>query len=559
MSTNSLLFDGVDEHVVVGDVSALQFERTAAFSLSCWFKALDDGAAAALIAKQESAAPFRGYNLILLSDGRIRWQLSNDNTPVNRITAITIQKFADATWHHVAATYDGSSTLVGLSIYVDGALRGIQTDTDALSATILTTAPFQIGARNGTNLLFNGLVDEAAVYDKELTSGEVTTIYNSGDPPDLTSVGPTGNLVGLWEMGESATFPTIPDVSTNSNDGTMTNMESGDIVTDIPSTTVFAASANSLLFGGVDEFVTVGDVAALQFERTDAFSLSCWFRSPGVTGTDTLVAKQESSVNFRGYLLSLNSSGGISVRLRNTITTNELAVDTTTTGFDDDDWHHVVVAYDGGSAASGVTVYVDGIPRTLSTVTDTLSATISNSIPFQIGATNAAIDFMEGNLDWVGVYDKELTEVEAVALYGGRKAPDLRRVGSATNLVGFWRMGDGATFPTIVDESASGNDGTMTNMESGDIVTDAHPLSPVLPAAATDLDPVADPQDELLVDKLAFNAGGGTEFFKMRALADPGPGYEVWVVQDEPDFTGTGASGPIQAGTAVVATSWTVL
>ena len=33
-------------------------------------------------------------------------------------------------------------------------------------------------------------------------------------------------------------------------------------------------------------------------------------------------------------------------------------------------------------------------------------------------------------------------------------------------------MGDDDTFPTLTDNSASGNDGTMTNMESGDIVDD---------------------------------------------------------------------------------------
>ena len=31
-----------------------------------------------------------------------------------------------------------------------------------------------------------------------------------------------------------ATYPTIPDESTNSNSGTMTNMTEGDIVADVP-------------------------------------------------------------------------------------------------------------------------------------------------------------------------------------------------------------------------------------------------------------------------------------------------------------------------------------
>jgi hypothetical protein len=42
-------------------------------------------------------------------------------------------------------------------------------------------------------------------------------------------------------------------------------------------------------------------------------------------------------------------------------------------------------------------------------------------------------------------------------------------------LLGYWRNGDPTgtgAFPTIVDQSSNSNDGTMTNMASGDIVTD---------------------------------------------------------------------------------------
>lgn len=50
--------------------------------------------------------------------------------------------------------------------------------------------------------------------------------------------------------------------------------------------------------------------------------------------------------------------------------------------------------------------------------------------------------------------------------------------------------------------------------------------------------------------------GGPTLNFKMRALQDPGPGYETWVVTGSPDFAGTSAGGPIQPGSAVIADQW---
>jgi hypothetical protein len=71
------------------------------------------------------------------------------------------------------------------------------------------------------------------IYDKQLSSTEVATIHNSHCPPDLTQVGPTGDLIGYWLAGEHkgdtnlASFATsgtnVPDASGGGNAGTMTN------------------------------------------------------------------------------------------------------------------------------------------------------------------------------------------------------------------------------------------------------------------------------------------------------------------------------------------------
>ena len=44
--------------------------------------------------------------------------------------------------------------------------------------------------------------------------------------------------------------------------------------------------------------------------------------------------------------------------------------------------------------------------------------------------------------------------------------------------------------------------------------------------------------------------------YKMRALANPGPGYVIWTVTGSPDFTGTYAPSAIQPGTAVLTGTW---
>jgi len=76
------------------------------------------------------------------------------------------------------------------------------------------------------------LLDEFSVFDSALSSSDITAIYNSGTPTDLTSLSP----VGWWRMGdgtESASGTTIYDMSANSNNGTLENGPT--YSTDVPS------------------------------------------------------------------------------------------------------------------------------------------------------------------------------------------------------------------------------------------------------------------------------------------------------------------------------------
>ena len=84
---------------------------------------------------------------------------------------------------------------------------------------------FQISCRNGTADRYAGNIDEVAIFNSELSAANAATIYNSGLPASLSSFSP----LGWWRMGEGDTYPTLTDSGSGSNDGTMTNMLSGDI------------------------------------------------------------------------------------------------------------------------------------------------------------------------------------------------------------------------------------------------------------------------------------------------------------------------------------------
>ena len=93
------------------------------------------------------------------------------------------------------------------------------------------TADFEIGARsNGSARFFDGLIDELSVFNTELSQSDVTAIYNSGTPNDISALNP----LSWWRMGDGDTFPTLTDNGSGGNNGTMTNMTAGSITNDVP-------------------------------------------------------------------------------------------------------------------------------------------------------------------------------------------------------------------------------------------------------------------------------------------------------------------------------------
>jgi hypothetical protein len=74
-------------------------------------------------------------------------------------------------WHLVTATFDGATAI----LYVDNAIVG----SDTFTAPGTTNYPLYIGRYyGGTGYGWNGGIDEVRLYNRALTSAEVTAIFN---------------------------------------------------------------------------------------------------------------------------------------------------------------------------------------------------------------------------------------------------------------------------------------------------------------------------------------------------------------------------------------------
>lgn len=128
------------------------------------------------------------------------------------------------TWIHGVISVDTNGTS---AMYINGSSSATATGVTQVTSV---SNPV-IGSFNGTSNFLNGLVDEFAIFSSALSASDVTSIYNSGVPADLTSYSP----VGWWRMGDndSGSGTTITDQGSGGNDGTLTNGPT--FSTDVPS------------------------------------------------------------------------------------------------------------------------------------------------------------------------------------------------------------------------------------------------------------------------------------------------------------------------------------
>ena len=458
-NTKSIEFDGVDDVVNCGNDSSLAFASDV--SISVWVNTTQT-TSGAMVGKAY-------YRLEFLADGRVSWAVYRTSS-AGRF-AYSTTAINDGNWHHIVATHKANGNQY---VYVDGQLEGTTT---ANTSILTSSANFCIGRRTLTHSkILNGLRDEVAVFNDELSSSDVSSIYNSGTPNDLSSY---SSLVSWWRMGDGDTFPTITD-NKGDNDGTMTNMASDDIVDFVPDTTVGVANTKSLDFDGSNDYVNAGDKDEYSFgdgTNDSPFSMSFWFYADSLNSTNRVTITKYGDSSNREYIVQVRESFVSAILYDSTNGSNQLIINHTSgVTFNTGQWYHIAFTYDGSSTTEGADLYVDGVVASTATKTKSLGYTAmgNKNSDLQVGARTNGSKYTKGHIDEVALFDYELSAdaiSEIYSIRGSGRAADMNNLTNATTDPILWyRMGDGDTYPTITNNgSLASADGTMTNMASSSI------------------------------------------------------------------------------------------
>lgn len=218
-----------------------------AWSIAFWFKAGTSNNQNQTVLYFGSNDITNGNHLLFVYNGdntarrQINFKYGSNNNYLTFKSPVGSVASSDG-WQHIMYTYDGGTTgsssgsinnyYSRFKMFIDGVQQTTINVNGNYGTTVsLSGQNFRLGRYATGNYMRNSCkIDELALFDSD-QSANISSIYNSGSPFDLTTL--TTGPNHWWRMGDGDTYPTIQD-NVGTAHFTMYNMTVADIVTDVP-------------------------------------------------------------------------------------------------------------------------------------------------------------------------------------------------------------------------------------------------------------------------------------------------------------------------------------
>ena len=166
-----LEFDGVDDHVLVGASTSLDFSMADNFSAEMWIK-INSAVDHCLLLKRFTGNGQLHWNFSIFSDGSLFFGLDKFTTGGWSEHTTPSGLIATDEWYHVAFTKRGQNP-GNVSLYIDGLEVLSETIGPNPQGATAAGGPIYMGKHFDHGQYFNGTIDEVAIYNRSLTASEI--------------------------------------------------------------------------------------------------------------------------------------------------------------------------------------------------------------------------------------------------------------------------------------------------------------------------------------------------------------------------------------------------
>lgn len=213
-----------DESINCGNDSSLDIEFDDELTI-CGFVEFESVNTNQFIwSRQQDTGDNMGYNVLMLSNGKIRFGLVHDSAPDVRATIDTVDTFNLSQKYFISVVTEGTGTTPGMKIYINADLQAVTTDINSLGGNSITNnSSFIIGARGSNTLPFKGFQSNISIYNVAQPQLVLDEIFQKGDIfPDYSSINGIVSHLRLKDLN--------PVDQIGPNNGTSILMDSSNLV-----------------------------------------------------------------------------------------------------------------------------------------------------------------------------------------------------------------------------------------------------------------------------------------------------------------------------------------
>jgi hypothetical protein len=246
-------------------------------------------------------------------------------------------------------------------------------------------------------------------WDLEEASG---TRFDSHGSNNLTSNNSVTQADGVAERaGDGNVVSVWTDQSGNGRNASQATFADRGIVR--------LATQNSLpvvRIDGVDDFMSAGNISALNFERTDPFTVWAVIRPRSVAADGVILAKSLNAGTFAGwYAIYEHTGSNIRFLLQQTSAPIYAGIKGSTVIVVDTPY--VVICRSTGSGdVTGMSIWINGVAETPTTISNNLSGTIQGAAAVTVGSRdNGGVPF-NGDICECGVFPSSLSNANMLLM-----------------------------------------------------------------------------------------------------------------------------------------------
>ena len=466
INRKSLTLNGINQYVSLGNIggNAPLALSSGDFTVSLWAKSNGTNSTFGRIIEKSTGSYTNGWGIFMnTANTEVYWWVNSKigdifySMPTDRVGKC----------NHIGMVYKESTTTV--SAYFNGALVDIETSNPAPQAVSANLNIGTWGAGSGRN--YNGNLDQISIWNKAFSIEELRDLIILRD---LTQHSAYANILSWYEFEDSDILGTTLIAKAGSTNGTLFSGATNSKCLPYPYTYQLEANNDTPYhkndggfafdFDGVNDYILIPSSPTVAI--TGAFTLSYWAKGFGV-GVEPTGVGRYNSVNF-GYYLGINNVGLIRAFIPTSFSTGVSVNSSITKTLNKSQL--ITMVY---KPSTYLRIYVDGV-LTGENTTSIPATLYNNGFSLSIGRRGTgSIEYFIGKLADVMILNTDLSTAQVLEIYNNHQPRKEMSNSLALNIKGYWKgYNSNIGGNSVLDMSGSGNNGTMFNMTSDDIIYD---------------------------------------------------------------------------------------